>query len=389
MTQKPQFSGIVVAAGSSSRFGGAVRKQFRPLAGKTVLERSIAALAGRPAVGGVVVVLPPDEIGGPRAAVVGRLPGVLDLVAGGASRAESVRAGLAAAPATPFVLVHDAARPLASPDLVDAVIAATEKHGAALPGLPVPDTVKELEGGDRVARTLDRSSLRLAQTPQGARADWLREALERAAADGRQVTDESAALEHSGRPVAVVPGDPGNIKITSPDDIELAERLLAGSAIDLRVGSGFDAHARDEGRPLVLGGVLFEGQPGLAGHSDADVVLHAAMDALLGAAGLGDIGHLFPPEDPQYAGADSKVLARQVAALLDEQGFEPVNIDLTLLAEWPRIRDRSSEMRETIAACFGVAAGRVGLKATTLERLGALGRGEGIACQAVALIRRR
>jgi 2-C-methyl-D-erythritol 2,4-cyclodiphosphate synthase len=255
----------------------------------------------------------------------------------------------------------------------------------------VPDTVKRVsesgskDDGPWVEETLDRERLRLAQTPQGGRVDWLIDALDRAKAEGCHVTDEASALEHAGRRVAGVEGEPGNRKITSREDLDQARRALrAGPA--LRVGFGFDVHRFADGRKLVLGGVAFPGETGLDGHSDADVVLHAAMDAVLGPTGLGDIGCLFPPEDPQFSGADSRRLAREVSGRIAERGFELVNLDLMLLAERPKIRPRMEEMRRSIADVFGVASDRVGLKATTMERLGALGRGEGIACQAVALL---
>jgi 2-C-methyl-D-erythritol 4-phosphate cytidylyltransferase/2-C-methyl-D-erythritol 2,4-cyclodiphosphate synthase len=390
---KQEFVGVVVAAGRSTRFGGPRAKQFLDLAGQTVLERSITALAASPAVKGVVVVLAADDVDGPRAHGLRGRSDVLDVVAGGRTRADSVRAGLSAVGNEPFVLVHDAARPLASVDLVEAVIAATRTHGAAIPGLPVADTVKRLTGagddqGPWVGETLAREELRLAQTPQGARTDWLREALDTMSKDGTEVTDESAALERAGHRVAVVPGDSANRKITSAADLDDASRRLAGDDTGLRVGSGFDVHRFGEGRRLMLGGIEFPGEPGLEGHSDADVVLHAVMDALLGAAGMGDIGVLFPPEDQQFAGADSRVLARQVARAVADKGCRVVNVDLTVLAERPKIRSRVPEMRSAIADAIEVAPDRIGIKATTLERLGSLGRGEGIACQAVALISR-
>jgi 2-C-methyl-D-erythritol 4-phosphate cytidylyltransferase/2-C-methyl-D-erythritol 2,4-cyclodiphosphate synthase len=342
---------------------------------------------GRPGIRGVAVVLAPEQLDrwGRKA---GGWPGVVRVVAGGAERSQSVLHGLADCTA-PFVLVHDAARPRARPELVDEVVRATRAHGAAIPGLAVVDTVKELDAEGRIARTIPRSRLRLAQTPQGARSSWLREALERAHAAGVHVTDEAAALERDGRPVMVVAGDPDNVKVTGPADLERLRRELEGPALDLRVGSGFDVHRFADGRRLVLGGIEFPGETGLAGHSDADVVLHAAMDALLGAAGLGDIGALFPPDDPRFAGVASALLARDVAGRVRQAGFDLVNVDLTLLAETPRIRGRVEEMRRAIADCLALAPARVGLKATTLEGLGALGRREGIACQASCLLARR
>jgi 2-C-methyl-D-erythritol 4-phosphate cytidylyltransferase/2-C-methyl-D-erythritol 2,4-cyclodiphosphate synthase len=379
------FRAVVVAAGQASRFADPLPKQFHDLAGRSVLERAVASVADRPGVGGVVVVLAADRVASAAGSAARRWPGVVAVVAGGASRCESVWLGVEAVGTAPFVLVHDGARPFAPAGLVDAVIAATRRHGAAAPVLEVSDTVKAV-AGDRVTGTVPRDNLRLAQTPQGARRDWLQEALARARSEGTSPTDEAAALERDGRVVATVRGDVANRKITTAADLTAARRWLAVGPPTLRVGTGFDLHRVDATRALVLGGIAFEGEPGLAGHSDADVVLHAAMDALLGAVGLGDIGAHFPPDDERFAGADSTGLARRVAGMLAADGWRIVNLDLTLLAERPRIRERVEVMRASIAACLGIDARRVGLKATTLEGLGALGRGEGMACQAVALV---
>ena len=380
--------GVVVAAGRSARFGGALAKQFEELGGSTLVARSVHVLASRPAVAGVVVVLPPEEIDGGRAEEIRRLPGVDGVVGGGATRAASVRSGVLAVGDVPFVLVHDAARPLASPSLVDAVIEATLTHGAAAPAIPIRDTVKEDDGSGFVARTLDRSRLRLVQTPQGARTDWLLTALDKAQREVGEITDEASALERAGRKVRLVAGDPANRKITTPEDLAEARRNLTGDT-GLRIGTGFDIHRSGASRPLVLGGIHFPGETGLLGHSDADVILHAVMDALLGAAALGDIGVHFPPGDPRFAGAASTDLAREVARIVGEAGYGVVNVDMTLLADRPRIRDRVAEMREVVAGCLGLVPGQVSVKATTLEGLGSLGRGEGVACQAVALLSRR
>jgi 2-C-methyl-D-erythritol 4-phosphate cytidylyltransferase/2-C-methyl-D-erythritol 2,4-cyclodiphosphate synthase len=387
-TTTPDFTGVIVAAGRSRRFGTAVPKQFQDLGGRSVLERSVHALADRPAVGSVVVVLAAEEVDGPRGARIRNWPGVSLVVAGGASRAESVARGVAATGDARFVLVHDAARPLVSPRLVDDVIDAARRHGAAVPVVPIVDTVKETDDEGWVTRTLDRARLCRAQTPQGFRRDWLVAALERAKDAGEALTDEAAALERYGKRVAPVLGEPGNVKLTSPDDLDNARHTLLG-APDLRVGTGFDVHRFEDGRQLVLGGVVFEGERGLAGHSDADVVLHAGMDALLGAASLGDIGVHFPPSEARFAGAASTDLAEDVTRRVRDEGFEIVNLDLTVLAETPRIGARASEMRQAIGACLGLDPARIGVKATTMERLGALGRGEGIACQAACLLVRR
>ncbi|MCP4014221.1 MAG: 2-C-methyl-D-erythritol 4-phosphate cytidylyltransferase, partial [Phycisphaeraceae bacterium] len=384
---EPDFAGVIVAAGRSTRFGGSLPKQYRQIAGRSVLEHAVRCIEKNPAVGGVVVVLAASEMGGEREATVRAWPGVTDVVEGGATRSDSVRRGLDAVQDFRFVLIHDAARPVARAPVVAAVVEATRRHGAAIPTVEVTDTVKRVDDEDWIVGTVDRASLRLAQTPQGFRVDWIVEALEHAGATG--VTDEGVALERAGRRVARVDGDPDNLKITSAADLERARGSLEGVSMDLRVGTGFDIHRRGGDRPLTLGGVVFEGEVGLVGHSDADVVYHAAMDAVLGAASMGDIGEHFPPDDPRFAGADSGELAATVADRIGEAGFEIVNLDLMLLAETPKIRPRVEEMQAAIAASFGLEAGRVGLKATTLESLGALGRGEGIACQSVALLRRR
>ena len=382
----PDFAGIVVAAGSSSRFDGALPKQYLELDGRLVVERSVDLLAASPAVAEVVVVVSADRLDGEYADRLRSHPAVTGVVAGGSTRADSVACGLAAvAPHTKFVLVHDAARPLASADLVGRVVTATRTHGAAVPVLRVPDTVKRVGADGRVEQTLDRDVLRLAQTPQGA----AREQLEAALAVGAATTwtDEAAALESAGHTVVSVEGDPENVKITTSRDYDRVREELEG--MDLRVGTGFDIHRTDPSRPLVLGGVQFEGEVGLAGHSDADVVLHAVMDAVLGAVGAGDIGTHFPPGDERWAGADSVDLARRVKEIVDGTGFGVVNLDIMVLAERPKIGPRVAEMRSRIATAFGISPTRVGIKATTLEGLGSLGRHEGLACQAVALLSRR
>ena len=379
---------IVVAAGTSTRFGGVVPKQFLDLAGRSVAARAVAALASCAGVDGVVLVAPPHEIGGNRHRALSELPGVVAVVPGGATRMASSLAGVEAAGDAEFVLVHDAARPFLAPALVAAVLEAAKRHGAAAPAVPARDTIKRDDGSGFVAETLDRSALRMAQTPQGARRDWMLEALRLAVAGGVEVTDEAQALERAGRRVALVAGDPRNMKITTPADWNEAVRRIEGDGDQLRVGHGYDVHRFGGSRTLVLGGVTFPGEPGLLGHSDADVVLHAAMDAVLGAAGLPDIGHHFPPDDPRFEGAVSAALSRKVAELVVDHGYRVVNLDLTLLAERPKIGDRVGAMREAIASSFLTEPARVGLKATTLEGLGALGRGEGVACHAIALLAR-
>jgi 2-C-methyl-D-erythritol 4-phosphate cytidylyltransferase/2-C-methyl-D-erythritol 2,4-cyclodiphosphate synthase len=378
---------VVVAAGKSTRVGGGVPKQFLELGGESVASRAVRAMTACPGVDGVIVVLPRDEINGPHDAALRRIDRVLAVVAGGGTRTASALAGVEAASDADIVLVHDGARPFVDPALVSAVLYATRQHGAAVPALLAQDTVKRDDGAGFVAETLDRVILRFAQTPQGARREWMLEALRLAVATGGEVTDEAQALERAGRRVALVPGDPGNVKITTPVDWSDALRRIDDDRA-FRVGHGYDVHRFGGTRGLVLGGVSFPGEQGLLGHSDADVVLHAAMDALLGAAGLPDIGHYFPPDQPRFASANSATLAREVAGHIWRAGFRIANLDLTLLAERPKIGACARVMREAIAASFLIDSTRVGLKATTLESLGALGRSEGIGCHAVALLYR-
>ena len=380
------FAAVIVAAGRSSRLGGPLPKQFVELGGRLIVEHAIDRLAASPSVAEVVVVVAPNEVDGQIAARLRENRTVSAVVAGGATRADSVALGIAVvSEACRYVLVHDAARPLASPGLVERVVRATRVHGAAIPVVAVPDTVKKIDG-KHVAGTIDRTKLRLAQTPQGAVRELLAEVL--GGRDAASWTDEAAALEAVGQAVAVVEGETENFKITTAADLVRARREVEGCEVELRVGTGFDVHRTDPSRPLVLGGVRFEGEAGLAGHSDADVVLHAAMDAVLGAAGVGDIGTHFPPDEDRWEGADSVELSRIVARIIKDAGFRIVNLDLTVLAERPKVGPRASEMRASIAAAFGLGVERVGLKATTLEGLGALGRQEGLGCQAVALLAR-
>jgi 2-C-methyl-D-erythritol 4-phosphate cytidylyltransferase/2-C-methyl-D-erythritol 2,4-cyclodiphosphate synthase len=376
---------VVVAAGRSTRVGGTIPKQFLDLGGQSVASRAVRAMTACPGVGGVIVVLSRDEINGPNDATLRRIERVLTVVVGGQTRTASALAGVEAASGADIVLVHDAARPFVDPTLVSAVLDAARQHGAAVPALAAGDTVKRDDGDGFVAETLDRATLRLAQTPQAARRDWMLEALRLAVASGLSVTDEAQALERAGRRVALVPGDPGNVKITTPADWSAALRRVDDDET-FRVGHGYDVHRFGGTRGLVLGGLPFPGEEGLLGHSDADVVLHAAMDALLGAAGLPDIGHYFPPGEPRFASANSASLAREVAGHVRSSGYRIANLDITVLAERPKIGGRADAMREATAASFLIDPARVGLKATTLEGLGALGRGEGIGCHAVALL---
>jgi len=376
--------GAIVAAGGSGVRAG-VAKQWLALGGESVLRRSARLLAGCGLVDELVVVVPPgDEARG--AAELAGLGKGARVVAGGAARSDSVRHGLAALQGCAVVLVHDAARPFASPDLVARVGQAAAAGGAALAAVPATDTVKRAAagGGDqpRVAATLDRRELWLAQTPQGFRRDLLLRAYAAAGAGASAATDECALVEALGAPVTLVPGEPGNFKITTPEDVARARALTEAP---FATGVAYDCHRFEAGRRLVLGGVEFEGD-GLLGHSDADVCAHAIGDAVLGAAGLGDLGRHFPDTDPRWKGVSSLALLREIAAKAAEAGWRVGNADVTLAARRPRIAPRSAEMRARLAEALGVSPSQVNVKATTGEGMGFVGRGEGIAAHAVALL---
>jgi 2-C-methyl-D-erythritol 4-phosphate cytidylyltransferase/2-C-methyl-D-erythritol 2,4-cyclodiphosphate synthase len=373
-----RVGGILAAGGSGLRAG--VAKQWATLGGESVLRRSARALAASGVVDEIVAVVPAGEEGRGEAELQG-LGVPVRSVPGGAARADSVRAGLEALGDAGLLLVHDAARPFATPSLVRAVALAASARGAALAALRATDTVKRGEG-DRVRETLDRRALWLAQTPQGFRTPLLRRAFEAAGPDAALATDECQLVERLGEEVALVPGEPGNFKITGPDDLAHARALVEPG---VAMGVGYDVHAFAPGRKLVLGGVEFEGD-GLLGHSDADICAHAICDAVLGAAGLGDIGRHFPDTDPQWKGVSSLRLLREVAGKARDAGWMVGNCDVTLAARRPRIAPRVEEMRARLAEALGVPPSRVNVKGTTGEGLGFVGRGEGIAAHAVALL---
>jgi 2-C-methyl-D-erythritol 4-phosphate cytidylyltransferase / 2-C-methyl-D-erythritol 2,4-cyclodiphosphate synthase len=373
--------GAILAAGGSGRRAG-VAKQWLVLGGETVLRRSARTLAGCGLVDEIVAVVPPGE----EARAVAELADLgkpVRSVAGGTARADSVRNGLAALSGCDLVLVHDAARPFATPALARAVALAAAEDGAALAALPASDTVKRAEPDQpRVAETLPRRDVWLAQTPQGFRAAVLWRAFEAAGAAAADATDECALVERAGLPVALVPGEAGNFKITTADDVARARACLEAP---VAMGIGYDVHRFAAGRRLVLGGVEFEGD-GLLGHSDADICAHALCDAILGAAGLGDIGRHFPDTDAQWKGVESLKLLRAVAAKAAALGWRVGNCDVTLAARRPKIAPRAEEMRARLADAMGIAAAQVNVKATTGEGLGFVGREEGIAAHAVAVL---
>jgi 2-C-methyl-D-erythritol 4-phosphate cytidylyltransferase/2-C-methyl-D-erythritol 2,4-cyclodiphosphate synthase len=309
------------------------------------------------------------------------------LPCGGATRQATVRNALAHLPdGVRLVAVHDAARPLVSPALLERLVATAVQHGTAVPALPVQDTLKRSDDGRTVQATVPREGLYRVQTPQIFRADWLINAHRRAAEESfEQATDDAQLLERAGYPVYLVEGDPRNLKLTTPDDLSLL-RLYMGEGALTRTGIGYDIHQLTEGRTLMLGGVAIEYPYGLQGHSDADVVLHAICDALLGAAALGDIGQHFPNSDPRWKDAPSLTLLQQVCTLLTQHGWQPLHVDAMALAEAPKLAPYIPEMRARIAHALGILPEQVSIKATTNEGMDAVGARRAIACYAVATI---
>ena len=378
---------IIVAGGRGTRAGGTRPKQYLPLGHETVVRWSLATFAKHPQVGAIQPVIHPDDKLLFETASAGLT--LLPAAPGGVTRQASVRAGLAALAAQKpdIVLVHDAARPFASAALVSRAIAAVEATGAAIPALPVTDTIKRAGQDNCVAETLARENLRLVQTPQAFDFQMLGDAHAKAESAGRDdFPDDAALAEWAGLRVSLFEGEPGNIKLTTPDDFVRAE-MIAGGISDIRTGQGIDVHAFGPGDHVTLGGVRIPHDRGLNGHSDADVVLHAAVDAILGALAEGDIGSHFPPSDPQWRGASSDRFLRFAIERLAARRGKITHLDISIVCEAPRIGPHRDAMRSRIAEIAGIAADRVAVKATTSEGLGFTGRGEGIAAFATATIR--
>ncbi len=387
---KTEISAVLVAAGASTRMG--FDKLSFDLGGETVLHRSIRAFAQCPQVDEIVLVAGKNRAFVEAQAADCKKP--VQIVTGGATRAESAKNGVLAARGT-LVAVHDAARPFVSAAVIEAVLDAAKQCGAAAPAVPVKDTIKQAVRGDgktvpagcRVENTPDRSTLYAVQTPQCFdRAQYLAALEELDAEKARLVTDDCSLFELTGRPVQLTQGDYANRKITTREDLP---RPAPKEETKMRIGHGYDVHRLVEGRRLILGGVEIPFEKGLLGHSDADVLTHAVMDAVLGAAALGDIGQHFPDNDPAYAGADSLKLAQHVARILSEHGYGIGNIDATVLCQRPKLAPHIPAMRANLAAAFGLPVDAVSVKATTEEHLGFTGEGLGIAAHAVALIETR
>ena len=370
----PSVTAVIVAAGASRRMGFD-KLSFRLPCGSTVLQASCAAFAAHDAVTELVLVAGQNLVD--CKAIAESCPKPCTVVQGGATRADSVKNGLAAAHGK-LVAIHDAARPFVSADLITKALQTAAESGAAAPAVPVKDTIK-IAKDSRVVSTPDRSTLFAVQTPQCFRTALYRQALAAVdAATAALVTDDCSLFELAGLPVTLTEGDYANLKITTPEDLQKEKTM--------RIGHGYDVHRLVEDRKLILGGVEIPYEKGLLGHSDADVLLHAVMDAVLGAAALGDIGKHFPDTDPAYKGADSLALTREVAAILTRHGYKLGNIDATLLCQAPKLAPHIPAMRQNIADAFGVDISAVSVKATTEEHLGFTGEGLGIAAHAVALI---
>ncbi len=374
---------VIVAAGRGLRAGGGLPKQYRMLAGKTVLRRSIEAFTAHSGITGILTVIHPDDHALYEASV-GDLP-VFAPVHGGETRQDSVRAGLEALAdeAPDLVLIHDAARCFISAAVIDRAIAAAHEHGAAIPALPVTDTVSRVDLDGRQHEVLDRAPLRAAQTPQAFRFGLIRSAHH--AARGLALTDDAAVARNAGAEVFTFAGETANIKLTHEDDFAMAETRLAVPQ-ETRTGQGYDVHAFGEGDHVMLGGVRIPHSQGVVAHSDGDVLLHAATDAVLGALADGDIGTHFPPSDPQWKGVSSDRFLAHACALLAKRGGKLVHLDLTLVCEAPRIGPHRDAIRARVAEIAGISASRVGLKATTSEKMGFTGRKEGLAALALATL---
>ena len=379
---------LILAGGRGTRLGAELPKQYLPLGDRTVLRHAACGFADHPGIDDVRVVIGPEDRERCDAALAGL--GLLEPVTGGPSRQESARLGLESlvsiAPDT--VLIHDAARPFVDSGTIARTLVALDAHPAALPAVPVSDTLKRERFGDgepMVGETVERAGLWRSQTPQGFRfAEIL--AAHRGAA-GLALTDDAAVAEHAGLDVALVLGNEENVKITTEEDLDRARLRLARGQLELRTGTGFDVHRFGEGNTVTLCGVEIPHDRALAGHSDADVGMHAITDALLGAIAEGDIGIHFPPSDPRWRGEPSRTFLCHAADLVSRRGGSIVNLDLTLICERPRIAPHRESMIRSIAGMLGIEPGRVSIKATTTEGLGFTGRGEGIAAQAVATVR--
>ncbi|MBU0665672.1 MAG: 2-C-methyl-D-erythritol 4-phosphate cytidylyltransferase [Proteobacteria bacterium] len=387
----PSVAAIIPAAGSGTRMGLGHPKQYHCLAGTPILIHTIRAFVSVTSVSRIIVVVPKDFIAETRQLLTEYklTADTITVTAGGRRRQDSVLAGMEClTDATEVVLVHDGARPLVRPELIQRCLEAAWQHGAAIAAIPVKDTLKRAHPDGTIACTVDRHELWQAQTPQAVKFSLLKEAYARL--DDKDVTDEAALLEQAGMAVTLIEGSETNIKITRPDDLILAEKIMhTPSSPSMRIGHGYDAHRLVTDRDLVLAGITVPHKLGLAGHSDADVVTHALCDAVLGALGAGDIGRHFPDSDQQFKDIFSITLLEQVMELAFQKGFTVSNADITVICQAPKLAPHIEGMRTTLAQACQVSSEQINLKATTTEKMGFTGREEGISCHAVVLLTTR
>jgi 2-C-methyl-D-erythritol 4-phosphate cytidylyltransferase/2-C-methyl-D-erythritol 2,4-cyclodiphosphate synthase len=383
-------SAIIAAGGRGVRFGGERPKQLATLGGRPILQRSVDAFLRHDLISDVVVALPP-ELAADVPAYLRNTAKPVVIVEGGVRRQDSVaRAFARVGPGADLVVVHDAARPLVSASLIRRTIETADVYGAAIAALPATDTVKRGDHRRVIVGTLSRQEIFLAQTPQAFRFSVLRDALALVAETG-EATDEALLAERAGHPVRLVDGDVRNVKITTAEDLDMAEQLIgersAPIAVDtMRIGTGYDLHRLVAGRPLILGGVTIPFDKGLDGHSDADAVCHAVTDAILGAAGAGDIGRHFPDTDSAWKDANSIRLLQQAAVIVARAGYRVVNVDVVVIAQRPKLSPHVEAMQKSMAAALGTPADRISVKGKTNEGVGSMGAGESIAVHAVALL---
>ena len=382
------ISCIVLAAGAGRRMAYKENKIFIPLGRYSIIQRTLQNVAKLEGLKEIILVVADGEQDYMAEHIkVLELTVPIQIVLGGAERQDSVACGLKAFDeSTDIVLVHDGARPLASTEMFSAVAEAANIYGAATVGVPATDTIKRVDAEHAVIETLKRSELYQIQTPQGFQKDLFKEAHQKAYDLNYLGTDDVSLVEYLGKPVHIVEGDYCNIKVTTPNDIAVAKRYLGIEDKRMRVGFGYDIHQLKAGRPCILGGVQIESELGPDGHSDADVLIHALMDAMLGAAGLRDIGYYFPPEDDQYKGISSMLLLEKVNSLLKERGLQAYNIDIMVISETPKLKPHIDTMKANLQSVLEIPLDRISIKATTNEMLGAIGRREGIAAQAVVSV---
>lgn len=379
MSNAPNLAtAVIVAAGRGLRAGGGMPKQYQEVAGRKVLEWTENRFATHPGIDRIILVTHPDELDYVASL---NIHAATQIVPGGATRAASVRAGLEHAP-DGVVLIHDVARPCVSAELITRVIDAVHDHGAAAPGLPVTDALWQSDGA-AVAGTQDRSGLYAAQTPQGFVAAEILKAHKQFQGEA---ADDVEVARAAGATVKIVPGEARNLKITSPSDFARASHFLKETHMDVRTGNGFDVHRFGDGDHVMLCGVAIPHNRGLQGHSDADVGLHTITDAIYGALAEGDIGQHFPPSDPQWKGAESHIFLTHAVELAKTKGFALTHVDCTLICEFPKIGPHTLTMRAKLQTLLHINLDRISVKATTSERLGFTGRGEGIACMATATL---